>query len=72
MSAKVEHALAAFKVPLGDRGTVFYVPDFVDETTAVALLQQIHTVPKPKWTSLRNRRLQNWLVLFCLGITTRL
>jgi hypothetical protein len=55
------HPLERFRVP-GPRGSVFYVPDFVDDAAAAALLAHIHAAPKPKWTVLSQRRLQNWSV----------
>lgn len=40
--------------------SIFYIPDFVTEDEEQFLLKQIYGVPKPKWTYLSNRRLQNW------------
>ncbi|KAI9095771.1 calpain [Phlyctochytrium arcticum] len=40
--------------------TVYYIPDFFSPPDSARLLSKIYTVPKPKWTTLRNRRLQNW------------
>nr|XP_056703430.1 alpha-ketoglutarate-dependent dioxygenase alkB homolog 6 [Euleptes europaea] len=38
----------------------YYIPDFITETEEVRLLQQVYGAPKPKWTQLSGRRLQNW------------
>ncbi|XP_790566.4 alpha-ketoglutarate-dependent dioxygenase alkB homolog 6 [Strongylocentrotus purpuratus] len=38
----------------------YYIPDFVTEQEGKYLLNQVYAAPKPKWTHLSNRRLQNW------------
>ncbi|KYO25339.1 alpha-ketoglutarate-dependent dioxygenase alkB-like protein 6 [Alligator mississippiensis] len=38
----------------------YYVPDFISEAEEARLLQQVYAAPKPKWTQLSGRRLQNW------------
>jgi len=40
--------------------TIFYVPEFITEADEKFLLEQVEHAPKPKWTQLSNRRLQNW------------
>lgn len=40
--------------------TVYYIPDFISRDEESHLLNKIYSVPKPKWTQLSNRRLQNW------------
>ncbi|KAL1274996.1 hypothetical protein QQF64_027810 [Cirrhinus molitorella] len=40
--------------------TVYYVPNFITEAEEEYLLQQVYRAPKPKWTQLSGRRLQNW------------
>lgn len=40
--------------------TLYYVPDFITSTEEEFLLSQVYSAPKPKWTNLSNRRLQNW------------
>ncbi|XP_062844901.1 alpha-ketoglutarate-dependent dioxygenase alkB homolog 6 [Trichomycterus rosablanca] len=40
--------------------TVYYIPDYISETEEEHLLQQVYRTPKPKWTQLSGRRLQNW------------
>ncbi|XP_034156367.2 alpha-ketoglutarate-dependent dioxygenase alkB homolog 6 [Pangasianodon hypophthalmus] len=40
--------------------TVYYIPDFITEAEEEYLLQQVYKAPKPKWTQLSGRRLQNW------------
>lgn len=38
----------------------YYIPDFLTKEDEDLLLLKIYQVPKPKWTYLSNRRLQNW------------
>lgn len=40
--------------------TVYYIPNFITEAEEHYLLQQVYNAPKPKWTQLSGRRLQNW------------
>ncbi|XP_050677960.1 alpha-ketoglutarate-dependent dioxygenase alkB homolog 6 [Leptidea sinapis] len=40
--------------------TAYYIPDFVTVDEEKNLLSKLYEVPKPKWTQLSNRRLQNW------------
>ncbi|XP_061649452.1 alpha-ketoglutarate-dependent dioxygenase alkB homolog 6 [Phyllopteryx taeniolatus] len=40
--------------------TVYYIPAFISEEEETWLLQQVYQSPKPKWTQLSGRRLQNW------------
>ncbi len=40
--------------------TIYYIPNFINEFEEKQLIEQIYSVPKPKWTALSNRRLQNW------------
>lgn len=40
--------------------TVYYIPNFITEPEEESLLQQVYRAPKPKWTQLSGRRLQNW------------
>lgn len=40
--------------------TVYYIPDFISTEEEEILLKNIYESPKPKWTQLKNRRLQNW------------
>jgi alkylated DNA repair protein alkB homolog 6 len=40
--------------------TAFYIPNFIDQQCENDLIRKIYDVPKPKWTTLKNRRLQNW------------
>ncbi|KAM8857112.1 alpha-ketoglutarate-dependent dioxygenase alkB homolog 6 [Synchiropus picturatus] len=44
----------------GDPSTIYYIPDFITEEEESFLLQQVYRSPKPKWTQLSGRRLQNW------------
>lgn len=38
----------------------YYIPNFITEEEEKNLLKNIYDAPKPKWTQLKNRRLQNW------------
>ncbi|RKP25820.1 hypothetical protein SYNPS1DRAFT_15103 [Syncephalis pseudoplumigaleata] len=38
----------------------YYIPEFITEQEEEQLLKQVYAVPKPKWVTLSNRRLQNW------------
>ena len=40
--------------------SVYYIPNFITEEEEKVLLKNIYDSPKPKWTQLKNRRLQNW------------
>jgi alkylated DNA repair protein alkB family protein 6 len=40
--------------------TVFYIPNFITQEEEEYLMRNIYDSPKPKWTQLKNRRLQNW------------
>jgi len=40
--------------------SLYYVPDFITAEEEQALLRNVYAAPKPKWTQLSNRRLQNW------------
>jgi len=51
--------LDSFKIP-NCPATAFYVPDFLTEQEEECLLRNVYSVPKPKWTQLAHRRLQNW------------
>ena len=38
----------------------YYIPEFISRDEEFLLLDHVNNVPKPKWTQLMNRRLQNW------------
>ncbi|XP_043223344.1 alpha-ketoglutarate-dependent dioxygenase alkB homolog 6-like isoform X2 [Amphibalanus amphitrite] len=40
--------------------TVHYVPEFVTEAEEQRLLELVYAAPRPRWTQLAHRRLQNW------------
>ncbi|XP_013382587.1 alpha-ketoglutarate-dependent dioxygenase alkB homolog 6 [Lingula anatina] len=40
--------------------TIYYIPEFITEEEEKALWKSVYDAPKPKWTRLLNRRLQNW------------
>jgi len=40
--------------------TAYYIPNFITESDEVYLIDHISKTPSPRWTQLKNRRLQNW------------
>ncbi|XP_074872481.1 putative RNA/DNA demethylase ALKBH6 [Carettochelys insculpta] len=52
-------ALEAFRVEQAPP-TVYYIPNFISESEEAYLLHQVYAAPKPKWTQLSGRKLQNW------------
>lgn len=40
--------------------TVYYVPNFISEEEEKRIIDRVYSAPKPKWTQLTHRRLQNW------------
>lgn len=40
--------------------TAYYLSEFISKSKEEALLANVYAAPKPKWTQLTNRRLQNW------------
>ncbi|CAB3255094.1 unnamed protein product [Arctia plantaginis] len=40
--------------------TAYYVSEFITKNEEESILSSIYAAPKPKWTQLSNRRLQNW------------
>lgn len=40
--------------------TIYYIPNFITENEESHILKQVYSVPKPKWTCLSNRRLQDY------------
>ena len=40
--------------------SLYYIPEFISKEEEAYLLKQVYDAPKPKWTQLSNRRLQNW------------
>ncbi|GLT47259.1 hypothetical protein SLA2020_209670 [Shorea laevis] len=45
---------------VGNLPTLMYIPDFITDAEEAQLLTNIYQAPVCKWTSLKNRRLQNW------------
>jgi len=39
---------------------IYYFPNFISRTEAETILTKVYRVPKPKWVTLKDRRLQNW------------
>lgn len=50
--------LKAFKVA-NVPDSVYYVPEFITDEEENLIMKQVYNEPKPKWTYLKNRRLQN-------------
>ncbi|CAH1175839.1 unnamed protein product [Phaedon cochleariae] len=40
--------------------TVYYIPSFITSEEESLILKNVYSVPKPKWTCLSNRRLQDY------------
>ncbi|XP_076359797.1 putative RNA/DNA demethylase ALKBH6 isoform X3 [Tachypleus tridentatus] len=40
--------------------TVYYLPNFITSEEEKYLIDCVYEAPKPKWTNLAHRRLQNW------------
>lgn len=40
--------------------TVYYIPNFITEDEESHIIKNVYSVPKPKWTVLSNRRLQDY------------
>ena len=59
MCAEIRPDLSQYKIPsIAD--TAYYIPNFITDTQQQELLKAIYSAPKPKWTNLSDRRLQNW------------
>jgi len=39
---------------------IFYIPNFISKEEENYLIEYVNKSPKPRWTQLQNRRLQNW------------
>jgi len=39
---------------------IFYIPNFISDFEEQEILLEVENAPKPKWTCLSKRRLQNW------------
>ena len=40
--------------------TIIYIPNFITSEEELQIIDKVYSSPKPKWTQLSNRRLQNW------------
>ena len=41
-------------------GKIYCIPNFINENEESQTLKKIYEAPKIKWTTLLNRKLQNW------------
>lgn len=48
-----------FKVS-GAPPTIYYIPNFITADENTHIIKNVYSVPKPKWTNLSNRRLQDY------------
>ncbi|XP_024896382.1 alpha-ketoglutarate-dependent dioxygenase alkB homolog 6 isoform X3 [Pteropus alecto] len=55
-------ALETFRVEQAPP-VIYYVPDFISKEEEEYLLRQVFNAPKPKWTQLSGRKLQNWALV---------
>lgn len=55
----VDMDVTAFKVP-NIPNTIYYIPNFITGDEEEFLLKQVYGAPKPKWTCLSGRRLQDY------------
>ncbi|KAG8448859.1 hypothetical protein GDO86_015800 [Hymenochirus boettgeri] len=53
------HDLESFAIDKAPRAA-YYIPEYISEAEEECLLRQIYNAPKPKWTQLSGRKLQNW------------
>lgn len=51
--------LSTFKLE-GAPKTVYYIPNFISEDEEALMMRHVYAAPKPKWTFLTNRRLQDY------------
>lgn len=51
--------MESFRVE-GAPSTVYYIPNFITFNEETNILQSVYSVPKPKWTCLSKRRLQDY------------
>ncbi|KAK0058461.1 alpha-ketoglutarate-dependent dioxygenase alkB 6 [Biomphalaria pfeifferi] len=40
--------------------SLYYIPNFISQEEEECLLNKVYSAPKPKWTQLSHRKLQNW------------
>nr|XP_022903801.1 alpha-ketoglutarate-dependent dioxygenase alkB homolog 6 [Onthophagus taurus] len=52
-------SLNQYKVELSPT-TTYYIPNFITHDEEQEILKKVYEVPKPKWTYLKNRRLQDY------------
>lgn len=52
-------SLTAYKIENAP-ATVHYIPNFISEDDEAFIMKHVYSAPKPKWTCLSNRRLQDY------------
>ncbi|GFS16258.1 alpha-ketoglutarate-dependent dioxygenase alkB homolog 6 [Elysia marginata] len=60
MNSNLDTDICKYLVSKDGPPSLYYIPDFIDREQEDFLLNKVYSAPKPKWTQLAHRRLQNW------------